>query len=409
MPGKNILIVDDESSIRVMLMRMIEPLGHTMVMAEDGRVAYDFLKEQEFDLIISDLLMPNMGGLELLEKLRDDGIDSAFIILTGFGDLPQALAARDRFNIANFLVKPIHNMDQFLFDVEAAISRRLLERENRSLLSSLQDMNVALEAKVDERTRELREKNDELALLSNFRADVLQVLGHELRTPLAVLSGYHHLSMQGPPEARENMNSMMGSSIQRLQEKIEKTLLLLKGTERTQFPLEMEPVDPVRMCETVRDRIAPFIKERGIEIVTPECPTQEKCVWDREKVEEVIEELLINSIRASEDNTRIDIFIAMDDHMVEFRVRDHGVGIPPDQIERIFEPFVTLGKPSHHKSGLFDQGAEGIGIGLPTAKMWVELHHGSITIQTNEGESGATFVIRLPRNVSLSGASDPGK
>ncbi len=409
MPGKNILIVDDESSIRVMLMRMIEPLGHNMILAEDGQVAYDHLKEQEFDLIISDLLMPRMGGLELLEKLRNDGIDSAFIILTGFGDLPQALTARDQFNIANFLVKPIHNMDQFLFDVEAAISRRLLERENQSLLLSLQEMNVALEGKVEERTRELREKNNELALLSNFRADVLQVLGHELRTPLAVLTGYHHLSMKGPPEGREKMNSLMGSSIQRLQEKIEKTLLFLKGTERTQFPLETDVVDPVRLFGVVRDRIAPFIRDRGIEIATPECSSQEECLWDREKIEDVVEELLINAIRASEDGSRIDISIAMDQHVTEIRIRDHGVGIPIDQTERIFEPFVTLGKPSHHKSGLFDQGAEGIGIGLPTAKMWIELHRGTITPQANEGAPGTTFVIRMPRRVSLPGASRPGK
>ena len=57
-----------------------------------------------------------MDGLQLLESVRREGFDCAFIILTGYGDLPQALAARERFNISNFLVKPIHNMDQFLFD-----------------------------------------------------------------------------------------------------------------------------------------------------------------------------------------------------------------------------------------------------------------------------------------------------
>ncbi len=408
MSRSNVLIVDDEPSIRIMLTRMLEPLNHAVSTAEDGQRALEIARQEKIDLIISDLRMPRMDGLTLLENLRRDGNDLAFIILTGYGELPQALAARERFNISDFLVKPIHNMDQFLFEVESALSRRLLERQNQTLMESLRQMNIQLEAKVDERTRELLLKNDELQRLSTFRADVLRVLGHELRTPLAILSGYHHLASQGASVQFESLAPRMGGSIERLKEIVERSLQQLKASERTQFPLEPEVVNPSELCDRVIERLSPFITSRGIRLQLPECAFREDCEWDREKMEEVIEELLINAVRASADNSRIDLSIMGDARWVEFQVKDYGVGISEDKLERIFEPFVTLGKADHHTSGLFDFGAEGIGLGLSTAKMWAELHGGSIAAQSNTGTKGITLVLRVPRRVSSAAAPDEG-
>ena len=400
MSRSNVLIVDDEPSIRIMLARMMEPLNHAVSTAEDGQRALEIARQEKIDLIISDLRMPRMDGLTLLENLRRDGNDLAFIILTGYGDLPQALAARERFNISDFLVKPIHNMDQFLFEVESALSRRLLERQNQTLMESLRQMNIQLEAKVDERTRELVLKNDELQRLSTFRADVLRVLGHELRTPLAILSGYHHLACQGAAVQFESLAPRMGGSIERLKEIVERSLQQLKASERTQFPLEPKVVNPSELCDRVIERLSPFIASRGIRLHLPEFAFREDCEWDREKMEEVIEELLINAVRASTDNSRIDLSLMGDARWVEFHVKDYGVGVAEDQLERIFEPFVTLGKADHHTSGLFDFGAEGIGLGLSTAKMWVDLHGGSIAAQSNTDNPGITLVLRVPRRVS---------
>lgn len=408
MSRSNVLIVDDEPSIRIMLTRMLEPLNHAVSTAEDGQRALEIARQEKIDLIISDLRMPRMDGLTLLENLRRDGNDLAFIILTGYGELPQALAARERFNISDFLVKPIHNMDQFLFEVESALSRRLLERQNQTLMESLRQMNIQLEVKVDERTRELLLKNDELQRLSTFRADVLRVLGHELRTPLAILSGYHHLASQGASVQFESLAPRMGGSIERLKEIVERSLQHLKASERTQFPLEPEVVNPSEICDRVIERLSPFITSRRIRLQLPECAFREDCEWDREKMEEVIEELLINAVRASADNSRIDLSIVGDARWVEFHVKDYGVGVAEDQLERIFEPFVTLGKADHHTSGLFDFGAEGIGLGLSTAKMWADLHGGSIVAQSNTGTPGITLVLRVPRRVSSAAAPDEG-
>lgn len=394
-----ILIVDDEVSIRVLLTRIIEPLNHEVASAEDGQAAYDMIRGGNFDLIISDLKMPRMDGLTLLEKIRGDSVDSAFIILTGHGDLPQALAAREKFNISNFLVKPVHNMDQFLFDVESAISRRKLEIENRSLMKRLRKTNTELEEKVSERTREVVEKNEELARLVNFRAEVLRVLGHELRTPLAILSGYHQLITRQNSPQDERIAFSMGNSITRLQEKVEKSLHLLQGTESTQFPLDLEPIIPVEVCRRVIERIEPLIAHRGIRIEIHN-DFEGGSRWDREKIEAVFEELIVNAVRASPDESSIEIRITGGLGMVTLEMRDRAGGIPEDQLETIFEPFITLGDSLHHMSGTFEHGATGIGIGLSMAKVWVELHGGTIHARNNPDDTGSTFTVKLPCEVS---------
>lgn len=393
-----ILIVDDEVSIRVMLTRMIESLNHEISTAEDGQDAYERIGGEAFDLIISDLKMPRMDGLTLLEKIRGDGVDSAFIILTGHGDLPLAMKARQRFNISNFLVKPIHNMDQFLFDVDSAISRRMLELENRSLMESLRTVNAKLEQKVSERTRELVNKNEELARLSSFRAEVLRVLGHELRTPLAILGGYHHLNFQQNPIQNERIANSMTNSIARLQEKVENALHLLQGAESTRFPLKLETVTPATLCGEVIERINPLISHRFINVES-RSEYRECCVWDREKIEAVIEELIVNAVRASPDESRIEIVLSGERGGVMIQVRDRAGGIPEDQLEHIFEPFIILGDPIYHMSGTFEHGAKGIGIGLSTAKMWVELHGGAIQAVNNTDGPGCTFTVFLPGTV----------
>jgi hypothetical protein len=405
MSASKVLIVDDELSIRIMLTRMIEPLKHEVYCAEDGQTALELVRRAGIDLVISDLMMPRVNGLELLEQIRTEGYDCAFIILTGFGDLPQALSAREKYNISNFLVKPIHNMDQFLFDVESALSRRKLERENRCLVQRLQEYNVQLEEKVRERTSELEDKNQELGRLSRFRADALKVLGHELRTPLAILSGYYALASSGAAEDFKALSPSMGASIQRLQQIVDKSLLLLKAHGATEFPLELKSLYPSTLCRAVAERIRPFVAERRLEIVGPAtCENPAPCRWDSEKMDEVVEELLINAIRASEDGSRIEMGLRHSEDWIELTVKDFGVGIPAGRHEQVFEPFVTVREAAHHSSGLFEFGAEGVGIGLSTARMWVALHGGTISAEPNNGHPGTTLRVRMPREPRKAGS-----
>ena len=397
MENSRILVVDDEANIRMMVERMLDPLEHEVQMAENGRDAYEQLCNGKFDLVISDLNMPEMNGLTLLKKIREDGMDTAFIILTGNSDLPQALSAREQYNISNFLVKPIHNIDQFLFDVEAALSRRRLEIENLRLMSELKNTNADLEEKVRLRTRELEENNAKLVQLSNFRADVLKVLGHELRTPLAILKGYIHL-IDNKSADFDDFHGQIGKSVERLMAIVEKTLQQMKHSGESEFHLDLETVDAGVLCRSVVDRLTPFLEVRGIEVECRVAENLPKCRWDCDKVEVLLEELLTNAVRASEDKTlvRVEAEMTPEEGQIAIRVTDWGQGVPQAECERIFEPFVILGSPDHHTSGMFDRHAQGIGIGLSTARMWAGLHQGRLDCRPNPEGAGTVFTCLLP-------------
>jgi len=406
--SSKILIVDDEAPIRVLLERVLAPLPHLVETAEDGQDALEKLVMNQYDLVISDLHMPRMDGMTLLKSVRDRGMDCAFIILTGFGDLSQALRAREEYNIANFLVKPVQHVDQFIFDVETALSRRRLELDNARLMEMMREHNHQLEARVQDRTLELTETNRKLDQLSRFRADILRVLGHELRTPLALLGGYFQL-LQGADAGRfPLLAERMGDSIGRLENIMERALNHLRHTNNPRFSLELSAVEPLELCQGVINRIRPLLEDRKIELVFQTGTLPGECMWDVSMLEEVVEELLINAARASADGSPIEF--RLEEQNVEdvlITIRDHGCGVPEVDLERIFEPFVTQAESRSHKSGLVEQGAAGPGLGLSLAKLWVKMHNGQIAAHIPQDGPGLEMLLLLPRR-AMAATADEG-
>ncbi|MBI4081613.1 MAG: ATP-binding protein [Candidatus Lambdaproteobacteria bacterium] len=116
--------------------------------------------------------------------------------------------------------------------------------------------------------------------------------------------------------------------------------------------------------------------------------------WDAEKIDAVLEELPIHAIRATPDRVSVRSVARSEGGPVEFRVIDRGAGVPPEEQERIFEPFVTLADPMTHSSGMPGDRAQGVGMGLTRAT--ARLHGGTLTLETT-GARGSTFPLRLPR------------
>lgn len=405
MERRRILIVDDDQYVRVLLTRMIEPLRHELQSAENGKVALDLASKAAFDLVITDWKMPVMDGLGLIESLRARGIDSAVILLTAHADLDRVLEAGTRLNISSFLIKPIHSLEQLHFDIQSAISRRDLERENRSLMRSLQDANTLLEQRIADRTRQLAQKNEELNRISQFRADLLKVLGHELHTPLAILQGYLQILGVASPSEREEFVGRMEHSVERLKQIATRALLLAKATGEAGIPLMTRPVDPGALCQAVLERLRPLVLPRRIALELVRTQPLPPCWWDVERVEYIVEELVVNAVRATPDGGTITVDVSPQGNAVVIRVIDEGVGISEAQREQVFEPFVTLGSPDHHTSGQFSFGAQGLGIGLPTARLLAELHRGSLVASANPSGRGSIFTLTLGQRIEPAGAA----
>src|ERR1051325_4462805 len=130
-----ILVVDDEESIREFLDIMLRKEGYEVTCVEDGQRAIDMLKKKSFDLIISDLQMPNVTGIELLKHVKETQPDLLFMMITAFGTTESAVEAM-KVGAYDYITKPF-KIDEVRINISNALTSRTLELENRSLKKEL--------------------------------------------------------------------------------------------------------------------------------------------------------------------------------------------------------------------------------------------------------------------------------
>lgn len=166
--GPVLLTVDDEPSVLSALRRLFRPQGWTLLQATSGAAALALLKEQPVDLVISDMRMPEMDGVQLLEQVRRAHPTTMRVLLTGYADIHATVAAINRGEIHRYVAKPWDDQDLVLV-VRDTLERQSLERRNRELQQlteqqnlALREANAQLEQRVAARTAELQQLNDML-------------------------------------------------------------------------------------------------------------------------------------------------------------------------------------------------------------------------------------------------------
>lgn len=169
-PAATLLLVDDEPSILSALRRLFRPQGWRTLIAEGGEAALELARQNQVDLIISDMRMPGMDGARLLAHLHEMQPDAVRILLTGYADITSTIAAINGGRIHRYIAKPWDDNDIVLV-VREALARRTLELRNRELNAlatrqneELRQLNGRLEDRVKQRTAEIAQINDMLEL-----------------------------------------------------------------------------------------------------------------------------------------------------------------------------------------------------------------------------------------------------
>jgi response regulator RpfG family c-di-GMP phosphodiesterase len=167
-PAATLLFVDDEANILSSLRRLFRPLGYTILVANSGKEGLEILQQNEVDLIISDMRMPEMDGAEFLKQAAEQWPDTMRMLLTGYADVTSTIAAINQGKIYKYISKPWEDNDITL-SVKYALQQKYLEKERDRLLeitrkqnAELQDLNVNLENRVNARTEELRQTMQQL-------------------------------------------------------------------------------------------------------------------------------------------------------------------------------------------------------------------------------------------------------
>jgi signal transduction histidine kinase len=369
-----ILVVDDEPDleelIRQKFRHQIRDGAVGFVFARDGVEALAVLQtDRDIDLVVTDINMPRMDGLTLLQKLQDTEGDFSTIIVSAYGDMTNIRTAMNR-GAFDFLVKPID-----FIDFEATIAK------------TIRHVEILREA----RHREI--ENQRLQLASQHKSQFLASMSHELRTPLNAILGYTELILDSiygdmPQKARDVLDRIQRNGRHLLS--LINDVLDFSKIEAGQLSLSLDNYKMQDVVWSVHSAIEPLASEKKITLkieVPSDLPSGR---GDERRITQVLLNLVGNAIKFT-DQGEVVVSAAVVDGCFKLSVRDTGPGISAADQSRLFQEFqqadnaVTLKK-------------EGTGLGLAISKRIIEMHGGKIWVESGIGQ-GSTFAFTLPTMV----------
>ena len=400
-----ILVVDDQPLNLDAMEAMLAPTGCRMVRAHSADQAMLALLQQEFAAIVLDIKMPGMSGLELADliKARPRSRHVPILFLTAHMFTERDVLRGYGAGAVDYLTKPVHaeilrskigvfvelfRKTRELARLNEELQREINERERAE--AGLRQANQELEARVLERTKALeradRRKNEFLA-----------VLGHELRNPLAPIRAAVEMMEPAAPEAeRQQAHGVVRRQVRQMVRLIDD---LLEGGRVTsdRFMLQRAVVNLDAVVLAALEVSRPLINERRHLLSINLPPGVVPLFVDGERLSQVLSNLLTNAAKYTPSGGEIFVDVETAPTGLSIRVRDTGMGIPPDMLSSIFDLFVRV-----------DDGGGGLGIGLALARQIVQLHGGRIEAASEGRGKGAEFSIWMPPVVlSASAPNEP--
>jgi signal transduction histidine kinase len=369
----SILVIDDEVGMREGCRRALVPHGYQVSIAEHGVEGLRLLREESFDMVLLDAMMPGMSGLELLERIHEQDPDIVCVMITGYATVDLAARAMKQ-GAQDFLPKPF-TTDELLMTVE----RGLEERKTR--LRQRQREQQADESEQLERARQ------DMAKLDAIQSRFMLVIAHELRDPAGVIKNYLQLMRGGyitKPEWGEYLEKLDGRATQLLH--MLDDILELAHLKESGSSTGLIAVDAADALEAVARRLEPVAKSKGVQLqvsiqARPEVrvrPAHLKSLWTN---------LIENAIQYTPGGQVSITLLEKEDRMVS-TVADTGIGMSTDELARIFQEFYRT-EPAQNEVPF------GTGLGLSIVDQIVRNYEGSLEVDSAAGQ-GSTFTFALP-------------
>jgi signal transduction histidine kinase len=366
MNKQRILVVEDHHLLQEAMREILETEGFEVFTAGDGLAALDMMQETCPDLILSDIMMPQMDGYEFYEKMRENPqwVRIPFIFLTAKGDRDDILKGK-ALGVEDYLTKPFDTQELLI-----AIHSRLKRAH---------DLQTVTETEFDQ-----------------LKQHLIDILSHELRTPLTYISGYTELALDDvaalTPETLQEFLVGIKRGADRLNRLTDDFLMVVqidtgqaekdfKSFARVHHDLGtiINHTTQYYQMITHKKDIAFVV---AVDLALPPVKLHEGFFSS------VLNRLIDNAIKFSrQDSPYIEIRTATSPQWVQISVTDHGVGIAEEDIAHIFQRFQQIDRDKMEQ--------QGTGQGLYIAQSLIQLHSGKITVASQPGE-GSTFTIHLP-------------
>ncbi len=384
---KTIVVIDDEeivtSSIETLL--SLETDYKTLTFNNPNEVI-DAIKNTPIDLVICDFFMKEMNGIKLLKEIRNLYPDIPLVMLTGYADKENTIKAINEVSLYYYLEKPWDNNELLL------VIKNGLEKGN--LISQLQSKMAELEdayRQLEEAQQEIINK-EKMSTIGQMASKII----HDLKNPMSAISGFAELIVKVSEDKKssdsdyqkifgeiKNFAQIILEEVKRLVDMVTEILQYAKGDElynKAKLPLKS-------VILTTLSVIKETFKKENINIQIETSADDFILEIDHDKIIRMLYNILYNSRDAMKEKGGGNIIVKIDkpeNDIISLAITDDGKGMPDEIKQRVFEPFVTYGKPN------------GTGLGMAIVKKIVEAHNGTITVES-ELNKGTTFTILFKR------------
>ncbi|RMH70792.1 MAG: hybrid sensor histidine kinase/response regulator [Gemmatimonadetes bacterium] len=413
-----VLVADDDPNVRNDILQRLLLDNYEVDAVDSGIIAMDYMNSREYDLAFFSVNLFDMNGLVLTQIARENGKDFRIIIISDRENLETAIDAKSM-GANDFIIQPFEDLKDINAVAYRALENKRLEEEKERLFRQLQQSNRELaaakqeieawshelERKVQERTyeleqsrrqiqkyaEELKRSNEELKQLDAMKTDFLANISHELKTPLTAILGYSEIFMMGDennisPQFKE-FASMINDSGKQLLTLIT-DILSFSEIERGVMELNLQPVHIHEIIEPAVDEIQDKADQKQIHLHFERHDEYPAVNADPAKSKLALLKLLDNAVKFTPEGGSVTIRTEIKGNFLWTHVRDTGIGIPADQFDVIFQRMRQGDGSSTREYG-------GLGVGLSMAKELIELHNGSITVESEVGR-GSCFSFSLP-------------
>ena len=386
MSNHTILYVDDDQE-NLRTFRRLFRKQYNILLAESGEEGIQLLHEHSpIPVIITDQRMPEMTGIEFLEKTIEISPDSVRIIITGFTDVQALIDAINTGRVYRYITKPWEEQELYV-TLKRAIERYELKINNAQLLVDLQRKNEDLERsyKALQATQEKLIQSEKLASIGRLASRI----AHELRNPIQSIRLGIELLQQDLESLSESekLQESWYTTLQRIDQEITAANKIVKDLLEYARDMKFDYTETEvnSLLEGILYNLAEKITKSQI-TVNKNYGDIGKIIADGIRIRQAMLNIIQNGIEAMEQGGTLTITTAsQNENTVVISVQDTSCGITPEHRQRIFEPFFTTKE-------------EGVGLGMSIVHKIIEAHGGTIHIKSQEGQ-GTTFTITLCRRI----------
>jgi len=355
----HVLLVEDNPDMRAYVTKLLEP-DCIVDAVDNGLTALDIIRRSPPDLVLTDVMMPGIDGLDLVREIRANPVTQHMptIVLSARAD-EQARVDGLAAGADDVIVKPF----------------------------SGRELRARVQTQLELATARLQVGNARAA--SRAKDDFLALFGHELRNPLsAVFTSLQVLQRRAPSPEVE----LMDRAIRHLTRLVD-DLLDLSRLHRGRIPLHRRQMELAQIVDLALERLAPQIAGRQTQVFVSVARSGLLLDCDPERIAQVLANVLSNAAKYSEPGSKVTVAAERSGDRIRLVVRDQGAGIEPSRLASVFDAF----QDRSHGAGL--------GLGLAIARNLVELHGGAIQLASNGIGCGTECVIELPADVLQTGSS----